>query len=90
MTGLAWAYARSGQREQARELLHQIEEQGPMLKELAIVYGELGELGTAFEYLDRALAEDPGSLTYMRADPTADSLRSDSRFNEVMRKLGLE
>ena len=65
-------------------------EQGSNLKEIAIVYGELGELDRAFEYLDRAYAEDPGSLAYFRADPTADPLRQDPRFDELMRKLGLE
>ncbi len=58
--------------------------------EIAIVYGELGDLDRAFEYLDRAYAEDPGTLTYMRADPSADSLKDDPRFAELMRKMGLE
>jgi TolB-like protein/Flp pilus assembly protein TadD len=90
VTGLAWAYARAGQRDEALKALEQVEEQGPMLKEFAIVYGELGDLDRAFEYLDRAYAEDPGSLTFLRADPTADSLKDDPRFAELMRKLGLE
>jgi len=42
------------------------------------------------QYLDRAYAEDPGSLTYMRADPSADPLKDDPRFAELMKKLGLE
>jgi TolB-like protein/lipoprotein NlpI len=87
---LAWVSARAGQRDEALELLEQVEEQGPLLKEIAIVYGELGDLDRAFEYLDRAYAEDPGSLIYFRADPTADSLKDDPRFAELMRKLGLE
>jgi TolB-like protein/Tfp pilus assembly protein PilF len=88
-TLLAWVYARAGQRDEALKALEQVEEQGPMLKELAIVYGELGDLDRAFEFLDRAYTEDPGSLTYLRADPTADSLKDDPRFDELMRKLGL-
>jgi len=87
---LAWLSARAGQRDEALELLEQVEEQGPLLKEIAIVYGELGDLDRAFEYLDRAYAEDPGSLIYFRADPTADSLKDDPRFAELMKKLGLE
>jgi len=87
---LAWVYARAEQRDEALDVLEQVEEQGPMLKELAIVYGELGDLDGAFGYLDRAFAEDPGSLTYLRADPTADSLKDDPRFAELIRKLGLE
>jgi serine/threonine-protein kinase len=87
---LAWVSARAGQRDEALEALEQIEEQGPMLKEIAMVYGELGDLDQAFEFLDRAYAEDPGSLVYLRADPTADSLKDDPRFAELVRKLGLE
>jgi TolB-like protein/Flp pilus assembly protein TadD len=87
---LAWVYARAGQRDEALKALEQVEEQGPMLKHIAIVYGELGDLDRAFEYLDRAYAEDPGSLTFLRAEPTADSLKDDPRFAELMRKLGLE
>jgi len=87
---LAWVYARAGQRDEALKALEQVEAQGPMLKEIAIVYGELGDLDRAFEYLDRAYAEDPGSLTYMRADPSADPLKQDPRFAQLMRKLGLE
>ncbi len=37
---LAWVYARAGQRDEALKALEQVEEQGPMLKEIAIVYGE--------------------------------------------------
>ncbi len=90
LVGLAWVYARVGQREKALELLEDVPELGSNLKEIAIVYGELGDMDRAFEYLDRAYAEDPGTLTYMRADPSADALKDDPRFDELMRKLGLE
>jgi TolB-like protein/tetratricopeptide (TPR) repeat protein len=89
VTALAWAYARAGRRAEAIELLGRVEAQGQMLKELAIVYGELGELDRAFEYLDRAYAEDPGSLTYINADPTADALKNDPRFAQLQARLGL-
>jgi tetratricopeptide (TPR) repeat protein len=68
----------------------QVEERGPFLKEFAIVYGELGDLDRAFEYLERAYQEDPGSLTYMNVDPSADALKADPRFDELLRKLGLQ
>jgi TolB-like protein/Flp pilus assembly protein TadD len=89
ITGLAWAYARVGRRAEALELLGQVEEQGQMLKELAIVYGELGEMDRAFKYLERAYAEDPGSLSYMNSDPTADALKADPRFGRLLARLGL-
>jgi hypothetical protein len=61
-----------------------------MLKELAIVYGELGELDRAFEYLERAYEEDPGSLTYINSDPTATALQADPRFADLLERLGLQ
>jgi tetratricopeptide (TPR) repeat protein len=90
LVALAWVYARDGQREKALELLEDVPEQGSNLKEIALVYGELGELDRAFDYLDRAYAEDPGTLNEMRADPAADPLRQDPRFDELMKKLGLQ
>ena len=62
-------------------------EESTNLKEIAIVYGALGELDRAFEYLDRALEEDPRTLSYMRADATADPLTADPRFDELEKKL---
>jgi TolB-like protein/Tfp pilus assembly protein PilF len=87
--GLAWAYARAGRRAEALRLLEQVEPRGQMLKELAIVYGELGELDRAFEYLERAYLEDPGSLTYINSDPTAEALQGDPRFADLLARLGL-
>jgi TolB-like protein/Tfp pilus assembly protein PilF len=87
---LAWVYARAGQREEALKTLERVEEQGPILREIAIVHGELGDIDRAFAYLDRAFANDPGNLSYLKADPIADSLRDDPRFAELLKKLGLE
>ncbi len=42
----------------------------------------------AFKYLDQAFAEDPGNLVYLRADPTADSLKDDPRFAELIEEAG--
>ena len=90
ITMLAWAYARSGRPETALTTLERVDERGPILKEIAIVYGELGELDRAFGYLDQAFSEDPGLLTELRSDPTADSLRADPRFDELLKNVGFD
>jgi TolB-like protein/Flp pilus assembly protein TadD len=87
--GLAWAHARAGDREEALALLAEVPEQGAMLKEIAIVYAQLGELDLAFEYLERVAAEDPGMLGELRVDPTADVLRTDPRYAAVLKRFGL-
>ena len=90
ITMLAWANARSGQREPALRMLERVAERGPILKEIAIVYGELGELDRAFGYLDQAFSEDPGLLSELKSDPTADSLRADPRFEELLQNVGFD
>jgi serine/threonine-protein kinase len=87
-TGLAWVYARDGQREEALTQLADVPEMGANLKEIALVYGELGELDRAFDYLYRAYAEHPANLLALSVDPAADPLREDPRFDELMKKLG--
>ena len=54
-TALAWAYARDGQREKAHELLADVPEMGFNLKEIALVYGELGELDPGFRLLGQGI-----------------------------------
>ncbi len=87
---LAWAHALAGERAPALAALERARGLGAPLKELALVYGALGNLDEAFAYLDRAYAEEPGSLGNINSDPTADPLRKDPRWGELLKKLGLE
>ena len=86
LAGLAWVLASAGEREEALEVLARAEEKGAQLKEIGVVHGELGNTERAFEYLRRALAEEPGTMGLLEADPTADALRSDPRFDELVRQ----
>ena len=87
---VGWAYARAGRDAEAREsIAHVPEEGGDLLKEIALVYGELGERDLAFEYLDRAFETDPVSIARLRTDMMADSLRGDPRFEQLMKRAGL-
>jgi len=87
---LGWAYARVGRDAEARESVALVPEQGgDLLKEIALVYGELGERDLAFEYLDRAFETDPSSIARLRTDGMADSLRADPRFERLMGRAGL-
>ena len=88
--GLAWAYALAGDREQSLEYLQRAEAAGVPLKEIGLVYGALGDLDLAFDYLDRGFATEPGTLAGISADPSADPLRADPRWDELMEKIGRE
>ncbi len=56
---------------------------------LAGEYAVLGDVDSAFEYLERAYAERDGDLTWLQADPAFDSLRSDPRYADLLRRMGL-
>jgi DNA-binding winged helix-turn-helix (wHTH) protein/thioredoxin-like negative regulator of GroEL len=57
--------------------------------QLAVHYGEAGDLDAAFQHLDRALeSHDPG-LVHLAVAPQWDSLRADPRFPERLARMGL-
>jgi TolB-like protein len=87
--GLAWSFAKAGLRDSALAVLGELPREGAMLKEIAIVYGELGDMDAAFEILDRAAEEYPGSIGQLRTDHSADPLKSDPRYDQLLNRVGL-
>ena len=57
--------------------------------DMAVIYAGLGEKDRAFEWLEKAYAERDEDLLYLKVDPVLDSLRSDQRFTDLMRRVGL-
>ncbi|MEO8042476.1 MAG: tetratricopeptide repeat protein [Acidobacteriota bacterium] len=57
--------------------------------ELAILYAALGKPEQAFVLLEKAFAEHDLQLIYLGVDPYYDSLRSDPRFVDLLRRVGL-
>jgi hypothetical protein len=49
----------------------------------------LGEKDKAFDLLERAYAERDVHLTSLKSDPRFDSIRSDHRYVDLLRRLGL-
>jgi hypothetical protein len=49
----------------------------------------LGEKDQAFEYLNKAVEEHEWAVIMLNVEPTLDSLRSDPRFAELVRRVGL-
>ena len=88
---LGHAYARAGQLEKARAILDELQRTKQYVSpaELAVLYVGLGEREQAFASLERAYAAHDLQLQYLGVDPTLDPLRSDPRFAELMRRVGL-
>lgn len=57
---------------------------------VALVHAGLRQQDRAFEYMDRAVKEREPWMTALRGIPFLDCLRSDPRFEELLRKVGLE
>jgi serine/threonine protein kinase/tetratricopeptide (TPR) repeat protein len=93
MAGLAHAYAVSGRKTEARRLLAELqrlsEQSYVPAHDVALVYTGLGERDKAFGWLDKASEEHSFNLIYLKTEPRFDPLRSDPRFAELLRRVGL-
>ena len=56
----------------------------------AIIAANLGDSDQAFEWLDKAYQERSGWMPWLKHEPLLDSLRQDTRFNDLSRRVGLE
>jgi eukaryotic-like serine/threonine-protein kinase len=88
---LGVAYAKSGATDKARSILTQIQSGESYVSpaELARLYDSLGEREQAFTSLEAAFAAHDVQLQYLGVDPGYDNFRSDSRFVNLLSKLGL-
>jgi len=57
--------------------------------EIAMIYAKLGDKDAAFEWLENAFQERRSDLIFLKVDPAWDSLRSDPRFSDLVRRTGL-
>src|SRR5262249_7901565 len=57
--------------------------------EVAAAQVRLGEFNAAFESLERGYAKHEAELIYLKVDPYWDDLSSDSRFQNMVRRVGL-
>jgi serine/threonine protein kinase/Flp pilus assembly protein TadD len=89
---LGYAYAKSGRKNEARKLLAQLKEQSKgryvAAYWIAVIHAGLNEKDEAFVWLQKAYQERSWWLVWIKMDPKVDSLRSDSRFIDLMRRIG--
>jgi len=91
IANLARAYVASGKRSEAEKLLGDLKKRSNVAysnaPEIAIVYVSLGDTEQAMNWLEKGYEErfNPGVLLRPGFDP----LRSDSRFQTLLRRIGL-
>jgi TolB-like protein/DNA-binding winged helix-turn-helix (wHTH) protein/Tfp pilus assembly protein PilF len=89
---LGHAYAKAGNRAKAYEIIERLKraEQGYLhVYEIAFIYAGLGEKERAFEWLDKAYQQRDRGLLFLKTDHCLDPLRSDPRFQDLLRRLNL-
>jgi len=88
---LAHAYAGSGRKAEARQALAELLERskrGHVSKYIiATVYAALGDKNEALNRLEQAYAERSWYLAFLKVDPELDSLRSEPRFQDLVRRM---
>jgi eukaryotic-like serine/threonine-protein kinase len=88
---LARVYALAGRAAEARQGLAELragaKRQYVPKYLIAIVYAALGDKGQAVAQLEQAYQDRSQWMAFLKVDPEMDSLRSDPRFQDVMRRL---
>jgi len=90
---VAQEYAKSGFRGAMKRLVELQEAQSKRIyidpASIAFNYAAMGEKSQAFAWLEKAAAEKSVFLDYLKADPHVDSLRSDPRYADILKRMGL-
>ena len=95
---LAHAHARAGRRQEALKLVGELkrmeerrEAEGKSIPRFSFVwaYAGLGDKEQAFAWLEKAYQERRGRMFLLNVDPLLEPLRSDPRFQDLLRRIGL-
>jgi TolB-like protein/Flp pilus assembly protein TadD len=98
MGALAHAYARAGRREEAvkvvgelKRLDERLEAEGKSIPRFSFIwaYAGLGDKEQALAWLEKAYHERRDRVFLLNVDPLLDPLRSEPRFQDLVRRVGL-
>ena len=92
--GLGHVYAVAGRRSDAQMVLQSLLERARQSYvspfDIALIYTALGDNDTAFTWMTKAVAERSTWLVYNKWEPRLDPLRSDPRFQDLLRRMNLQ
>jgi len=84
----------AGKRDEAQKILDDLKELAKQRNvsplNFAMIYIGLGDKEQAFAYLDKTYRERPDALLFIKVSPLFDNLRSDPRFDDLLRRMKLK
>jgi tetratricopeptide (TPR) repeat protein len=90
---LGYAYGMAGRRDEAVAVLKELEgmynKHESLPQYLAAVYAGLGDKDQAFAWLEKGFQARNATLVFLVTDLTFDPLRSDPRYGDLLRRMGL-
>ena len=93
LAALGHGYALAGNRPEAEKVLQTLSDRGKKSYvspfDLAVIHAGLGEKDEAFTLLEKSIAERSTFLVYTKWEPRLDPLRSDPRFTQILKRIGL-
>ena len=93
IAALAHTYALAGKRDEAQKNLDEVfrlsKERYVSAVQVASIYAALGDKDKAFVWLDKAEKEHDLSTVRLKVEPRLASLRSDPRFDDLVRRIGI-
>jgi len=85
--------ARMGRTEEANAILKDLLDRYARHKSaawcIAVVYAGLGEKQKALDWLERDINDHSGWMIYLRYEEAFDTIRSDPRYTQILRRTGL-
>jgi eukaryotic-like serine/threonine-protein kinase len=92
-SGLGWIYAVSGRRADALKIAQEFRDLSSHAYVdfylLAQIYAGLGEKDEAFRLLEKGYEQRSASMPYLTIDPFWYAMRSDPRYADLLRRIGL-
>jgi tetratricopeptide (TPR) repeat protein len=94
IASIGHAYAQSGDRDKAEKTLAELRELSkqrylsPYL--FALVYAGLGDKDQTFAWLERAFQDRASLLIWLGVEPQFDPVRTDPRYEQLIRRIGLQ
>jgi len=93
LASLGSAYGHLGDRDAARKVIARLQEASKhhyvSAFDLATVFAGVGDSDSAFQWLEKAYADRESQMAFLNISRRMDPLRSDPRFADLLRRMGL-